>query len=447
MSYVAPPDIQLNLNVRGMPNSATMAINERSQILAMQGREIYRLGLGQSPFPVPEPIVQELRDHAHQKDYLPVRGLERLRIEVANYHGRRHGIDRCGEDVLIGPGSKELMFLLQLTFYGDLVIPTPAWVSYAPQARIIGHQVHMVPTMAENNWCLSPEDLEQLCTHDPGRPRVLILNYPSNPTGCSYSANELEELARVARKHRIVLLSDEIYGELQYDGEHHSIAQYYPEGTIVSSGLSKWCGAGGWRLGTFLFPPSMRWLQDAMSSAASETFTSTSAPIQYAAVQAFCGSPYVENYLTRCRLILREIGKWSAKTLRSAGIQCIDPVGAFYLFPDFSIHRTELATRGVKTSRDLCEQLLQETGVATLPGIDFGRDPEELSIRLAYVDFDGSNALQHAEKALAEHEPIDETFVFSHCGRIVSAIHKVCSWAATSDSHVASQFSQLSKEA
>ena len=140
-SHESPP-ISLNLNVRGLAMSATVAINEHSDRLRAAGRTIYKLGLGQSPFPVPVPLVQALRDNAHQKDYLPVRGLQALREEVARHYQRRFSI-QCGPDqVIVGPGSKELMFILQLVFYGDLVIPTPAWVSNGPQATIIGRHIN-----------------------------------------------------------------------------------------------------------------------------------------------------------------------------------------------------------------------------------------------------------------------------------------------------------------
>jgi len=120
------PAVHLNLNVRGLAQSATLAINERSNQLLRQGRPVFKLGLGQSPFPVPESVVEELRTNAYQKDYLPVKGLRELRKAVADYYRRTQRLQRSGEDVLIGPGSKELMFLLQLVYYGDLVIPTPA---------------------------------------------------------------------------------------------------------------------------------------------------------------------------------------------------------------------------------------------------------------------------------------------------------------------------------
>jgi aspartate aminotransferase len=247
----------LNLNVRGLPVSATLGINELSNQLKAQKKDVYKLGLGQSPFPVPESVVEELKMNAHQKDYLPVRGLPSLQEAVANYYQRTQELYFDPEHILVGPGSKELMFILQLAYYGDLVIPTPSWVSYAPQAHIIGRHVYWLPTRSDNRWLLTPQELEKLCKKDPSKPRIVILNYPNNPTGCSYSETELKELADVASYYNLIILSDEIYGELNFTGSHVSIARYYPEGTIISSGLSKWCGAGGWRLGTFTFPSSL----------------------------------------------------------------------------------------------------------------------------------------------------------------------------------------------
>lgn len=417
------PPIQLNLNVRGLTPSATLAISERSAELAASGREIIRLGLGQSPFPVPEPVVEALRRHAHEKDYLPVKGLRALRDAVAGYQSRRHGISRTGDDVLVGPGSKELMFVIQLVYYGDLVIPTPSWVSYAPQAQIIGRHVRWLPTLPANDWRLQPAELEVVCRKDPGRPRLLILNYPNNPVGHTYDAAELEALAEVARRYEVVLLSDEIYGEIEHEGRHVSIARFYPEGTIISTGLSKWCGAGGWRLGVFTFPPTLRWLLDAMAVVASETYTSTSTPIQYAAVTAFEGGPGIEAYLGASRRVLRAVGGYCARTLQEAGLHVPSPRGGFYLFPDFGPHRERLAARGITDGRTLCERLLEETGVATLPGSDFGRAENELTLRLAYVDFAGADALTAATDRV-----LDDAFVREHCPKIVHAMERMTAW-------------------
>jgi len=421
------PAVNLNLNVRGMTPSATVAINERCDELRRQNRKIYKLGLGQSPFPVPGPVVEKLRTNAFQKDYLPVKGLFELRRAVAEYYRRSQGLQFTWNNVLVGPGSKELMFLLQLVYYGDLVIPTPSWVSYAPQAHMLGRQVQWVPTSPEHDWHLTPDQLAELCAADPSRPRIVVLNYPSNPTGSTYSVSQLKELAGVAREYRVVLLSDEIYGELHHKGQHVSVARFYPEGTIVSGGLSKWCGAGGWRLGVFSIPTSLTWLQDAIAAAASETYTSTSAPIQYAAVRAFEGGLEIERYLWHSRRVLGALGRWCAHRLTEAGISVTKPQGAFYLFADFTRLRDRLVERGIDSSVALCSTLLEETGVAILPGTDFGRPPEELTARLAYVDFDGARAL-----AAAEHKPIDtplgETFLREQAGAVIEAIDIIANW-------------------
>jgi len=423
------PDVNLNLNVRGLKPSATVAINERCNELIREGRTIYKLGLGQSPFPVPESVVDKLRTHADRKDYLAVRGLTELRSGVADYHRRRQGLSCSWEDVLVGPGSKELMFLLQLVYYGDLVIPTPSWVSYAPQAQIIGRKIAWVRTDRTTGWQIMPERLEELCAEDPDRPRIVVLNYPNNPTGGTYKLEELKALAEVARRHRVILLSDEIYGELHFRGQHVSVARFYPEGTIVSSGLSKWCGAGGWRLGTFLFPKPLRWLLDAMAAVASETFTSTSAPIQYAAVRAYYGGLDIEQYLWNERRILRALARWCHEKLTAAGLDVLKPQGAFYMYPDFGPVADKLRARGLTSSRKICEQLLEDTGVAILPGTDFGGQPEELTARLAIVNFDGAQALAAAE-TLPKDQPLNGTFLRTNCTNTLTAIERIAEWVA-----------------
>jgi aspartate aminotransferase len=419
----------INLNVRGLKTSATLAINERSKQLRDEGKEVFFLGLGQSPFPVPEIVTEALRRNAHQKDYLPVRGLAGLREAVAEFNHRTQKVGTRPEDVLIGPGSKELIFILQLVYYGDLIIPTPSWVSYAPQARIIGRQVHWVPTRENNFWRLSAEELEEICREDPTRPRILILNYPSNPTGYTYPLERLKLLADVARKYNVILVSDEIYGQLHHQGQHVSIARFYPEGTIISNGLSKWCGAGGWRLGTFSFPPDLRWLLDAMAVVASETFTSTSAPIQHAAISGFQHHPEIDEYLRRNRWVLKTIAKSLQSRLKEMGIELPLPHGGFYMFPNFEPYREKLESRGITGSVSLCERILNDTGVAMLPGADFGRKPEEFTVRLAYVDFNGAAALQNAP-GKEENTESNGAWVQTNAPRMITAFERLGEWLA-----------------
>ncbi len=414
----------LNLNVRGLPLSATLAINEKSNQLRKEGKKVFKLGLGQSPFPVPESVVKALQKNAFQKDYLPVKGLLELREAVSAFNYKNERVHYSPENIIIGPGSKELIFLLQLVYYGDLIIPTPSWVSYSPQAKIIGRNVHWVKTKKENQWRITPEKLEEICAPDPYRPRILILNYPSNPTGYSYPIERLKLLAQVARKYSVILISDEIYGNLHHNGQHVSIARFYPEGTIISSGLSKWCGAGGWRLGTFSFPDNLSWLVQALSVVASETFTSTSAPIQYAAVEAFNGNDQIDDYLVSSRKILKSIAKFCTNKLTGIGVDIQQPTGGFYIFPDFSIYREKLAKLNIHSSQELCARILNDTGVAMLPGSDFGCSDTELTCRIAYVDFDGENAL----KQIKLNDDIDSSFVTNYCPNIAQAFELLENW-------------------
>lgn len=414
----------LNLNVRRTKRSATLAINERSAELQSLGKKIYRLGLGQSPFPVPDFVVEELQKHAHQKDYLPVAGLKELRQAVSDFHNRRDGLESSADDVLIGPGSKELLFMAQLCFSGELLIPAPSWVSYEPQACLLGLPTTRIPTTVEDGWRLQAEELKKVCQSDPTRPRLLILNYPNNPAGTSLDAERLKEIAKVCSEFQLLVLSDEIYGEVHHRGEHVSLATYYPEGTIISNGLSKWCGAGGWRLGTFLFPKPLYWLREAMSVVASETYTSVSAPIQWAAVAAYSNRPELQTYLDNSRKVLSHVGKVAFDKLKETGVHIPEPDGGFYLFPDVSPLRAKFAARGIHNSMELCEHLLQETGVAVLPGSEFGRPAEELTFRMATVNFDGGTAL----KAIPNHQGTAEEFVRAECPDLWEALEKLCGW-------------------
>lgn len=247
----ASPGLPLDPRLDGLRQSATVAINEHCAALRRAGREVYRLGLGQSPFPIPERVVETLHAHAAQKAYQPVRGLETLREAVAAYHARTQRIDASPDGVLVGPGSKEPLFPLQIAFDGDILLPSPAWVSYAPRARLVGRHVVPVPTSCADGWKVTAAQLDAVCTTHRAPARLLVLNSPNDPTGLASDAPALAALAEVARRHGIIVLSDEIYGELRFDAPHCSIATFYPEGTIISGGLSRWCGAGGWARSSF----------------------------------------------------------------------------------------------------------------------------------------------------------------------------------------------------
>ena len=227
-------------------------------------------------------------------------------------------------------------------------------------------------------------------------------------------------MAQVASKHNIIIISDEIYAELDFSGEYKSISHFYPEGTIISNGLSKWCGAGGWRLGTFIFPKELDYIKNILRSIASETFTSVSAPIQYAAIKAFTENH--DQYLIDSRRILSCIAEHIYTQLSEVGLRCQKPQGGFYMLCDFS----EVISTSEKnlSSKLLCAKILKDIGFAMLPGSDFGIDEAKLITRIAFVDFDGKKAM-----ALANgHSSLTKDFLNEACPTIVEGIDVLKHW-------------------
>ncbi len=423
------PRIKLVPHARqqGLLASATLAINERSQQLAAEGREIFKFGLGQSPFPVPDIVIEALKNNAHQKDYLPVRGLLPLRQTIAAWFKSRFELNFDPANILIAPGSKELLFLVQMALDAVLILPSPSWVSYHPQSRLAGNSSIWIETREEDDWCLSADALRQACAGKiEGKTGVLLLNYPNNPAGTTYSVDQLKALAEAARELGIIILSDEIYADVDHRGEHVSVARFYPEGTVVTTGLSKWCGAGGWRLGVAAFPRELAELAGMLANMASETYTSTSAPIQYAAIAAFQESEEIENYLRDCRKILTVIQRYTREQLLANGISVPEGTGGFYLFGNFERLRDNLNWHGIEDSVSLAESLLQETGIATLPGTAFGRNASELTLRLSYVDFDGEAALKNV--SVVDDDP--ESAITTLCPKIETAMSRLSAWVS-----------------
>ena len=410
--------MDLQKNIIGLKASATLAINELSQKLITEGKEVFKFGLGQSPFPVPDIIVKELQKNAHQKDYLNVSGLIELREEVANYHSNKNQYKYNAESVIIGPGSKELIFQTQLVLNCDLLLPSPSWVSYEPQAQIINKKVHWIKATAETNWHLDPEELDKTCANLNSVNKLLILNSPNNPSGTTHG--NLKELANVAKKHNVIIIADEIYAELDFTGEYKSITHHYPEKTIVSSGLSKWCGAGGWRIGMLVFPDELSYIRDSVRTVASETFTAVSAPIQYAAIKAY--SEDHSEYLENSRLILKMIGDYIYKELSSVGVICQKPQGGFYMICDFS--NVVNKTHEINNDKTLCQKILNDIGFAMLPGSDFGMEEDKLLSRIAFVDFDGSKAL----KMISKEKPSSDNFLDLTCPKIAKGISLLKDW-------------------
>ena len=394
--------------------SATLAINEESNRLKRSGKKVYKFGFGQSPFPVPDSIISALKNNANKNTYLPMQGLEELRLAIANYLNKNNNNNFKSDDILIGPGTKELMFLTQIAFQGEVLLPAPSWVSYQPQALIAKNKVHWIQTTDSSNWFPTAEQLENKIKNIKNKNLLLFINSPNNPSGTV--CKNLQEIAEVAKKYRLIILSDEIYSQLTFDSQYKSISNFYPEGTIVSTGLSKWCGAGGWRLGFFAIPDQLKVLKNSLKILSSESFTSVSAPIQYAAIEAYKGDHSV--YLNTVRKILSFAGNYVYENLKSNVINVTKPEGGFYLFPEFTNAK-------FSSSSEMCKDILNKTGVALLPGSDFGLDNNKMVVRLSYTDFDGSNFLKNTLGS----KNLDKADLEKYAPNIVEGVIKLKKWS------------------
>ena len=181
---------------RNTEPSSTLRINEISNKLLDEGKNVYKFGLGQSPFPVPEILIETLKKNAHQKSYLPIQGLDKLRDSIAKYESKKKNYNFKSDQVIVGPGTKELMFLMHLAFEGEVLLPAPSWVSYKPQSIIANNKYHWIQTEKETNWHISPEDIDQIASKIESKNKLIILNSPNNPSGTNIHL--LKELGEVS---------------------------------------------------------------------------------------------------------------------------------------------------------------------------------------------------------------------------------------------------------
>ncbi len=401
-------------NILKLKQSSTLVINEKCKQLISNGKKVYQFGFGQSPFPVPDSIVNTLKKNAHRKEYLPIQGLDRLRDAISKYLKKRTGVNYSKENIVITPGSKEAMLLLHVAFNGEIILSAPSWVSYEPQAIIGRNKVHWIQTSRGNNWFPTAKQLENKIKSIKKKNLIFILNSPNNPSGTM--CKNLKEIAKVAKKYKLIVLSDEIYTDLTFCNKYESISEYYPERTFISGGLSKWCGAGGWRVGFFAVPNKLSGLLENIKTLASESYSTVNSPAQFAAVKAYEGD--FTEYKKKTTNILRSVGNYVYNHLKSNKVLINPPQGAFYLMPEFP-------NKKFKNSTELCETILDQTGVAMLPASEFGFNPKKMLTRLCYIDFDGEKFLNsNTNGKLLEDRIIEE-----YAPNVVAGVKKLSNWA------------------
>ena len=386
----SPAPLQLTQSKQALASSPTLAMNEAVAARRAAGHDnIIHLGFGEASFPLHPLLAEALARAAHHTGYAPVLGLPKLRAAIADYLGRTRDLSYSRDNIAIAPGSKPLLYALVQLLDGDVLLPAPSWVSYAPHARLAGRRVYLVNTDPHDHHRLTPGALTEAlkrAQNEGADARILIVNTPSNPTGGMFSREDVEAIANWSREHNITIISDEIYAELAHGWrEHVSPARFYPEGCIVTGGLSKAFSAGGWRLGYAAIPPGTagKQLMSSLQALASEIWSSASTPIQQAAITAYSANADLATYVQSCAHLHGYTTSRLYETLTQLGVECPRPAGGFYLYPDFAPCRSTLEKHGITTAEQLARFLLDEWDVATLPGTAFGDQPDALRLRLA----------------------------------------------------------------
>ena len=367
--------------------SSTLAVQAKARELRRRGVDVVTFGAGEPDFDTPERIkdaaIQAMRQ-GHTK-YTEVGGVPELRAAVCGKLKRDNGLDYEPADVLVSCGAKHTLFNMVVAMLNpgdEVLVPSPFWVSYPEQARLVGAVPVTVPTQESTGFDLDPERLRAAVTP---RTKVIILNSPNNPTGAVFSPKALAAVAALAVENKLFVVSDECYEALTFEGRHVSIASFGPEikaRTLTINTCSKAYAMTGWRIG---FAAGPRELIRAMTDVQSQVTSNPSSIAQWAAVEALVGpqdevAKMAGEFDRRRRLIVQGLNAL-------AGVSCVMPKGAFYAFANVSgmFGRQWKSAEGPKTikgSLDATAFFLEEAKVAVVPGVDFGSDDH---VRLSYA--------------------------------------------------------------
>ncbi|GAB6138714.1 pyridoxal phosphate-dependent aminotransferase [Halanaerobaculum tunisiense] len=375
--------MEISSRVSQIDASPTLGISAQAKELAQQGQDVISLGAGEPDFDTPVHIKEAAQEaiRAGFTNYTATVGTKELRTAVVDKFKSQKQVSYTNDQVIVSPGAKYALFLALQTLVdeGDeVILPAPYWVSYPQQIKSAGGQTKAVETKEENNFKLTGQDFKKAITP---QTKVLILNTPSNPTGAIYSQQELAEIAEIAVKEEIMIIADEIYQQISYEEKAVSIASLDEEikqQTVIIDGVSKAYAMTGWRIGFAVGPQEVI---DAMACLQSHSTSSANSIAQQASVAALSGPQDAtekmrQSFQQRRNLIVDRINQ-------IPGFKAQKPAGAFYLFVNVKeALKQELAGQEVTTDQELANLLLQEAGVATIPGSFFGK---EGYLRMSYA--------------------------------------------------------------
>lgn len=380
--------IKLTKRVSGIAESATLAISAKAKKMKADGRDVVNFGVGEPDFNTPEYIINAAV--AAMKEgrtkYTPASGIAELKKAIVDDTERSVGLKYLPEQVVVGAGAKQPLYnaIAAIAEEGDeVIVPSPYWVTYPELVKYCGAKCVFVETRAENGYKMTAEELESAITL---KTRALILNSPCNPTGAVYSEAETRALAEVLEKHEnVIVISDEIYKNLVYGGKkHYSIANVSEDmknRAIIIDGMSKTYAMTGWRLGWAIAPAE---IAKAMTRAQSHITSNVNSIAQYASLVALTDRENSEKFISEMKNVFAERRLAAMKKLDEEGLRYIKPDGAFYVLIDVSPAFGSKTSGGneINNSADFANELLEECGVAVVPGSAFGADDY---VRISYA--------------------------------------------------------------
>jgi len=376
--------MRLASRVMEIGESETLAITAKAKAMKAKGIDVIGFGAGEPDFDTPENIKEAAKRAIEEgfSKYTPVGGIDELKDAIIEKFDRDNGLHYDRSQIIVSCGGKHSFYnLAQVLFdQGDeVIVPSPYWVSYPPMILLAGARPVILPTEEHNGFKIQPEDLKKCITP---KTKALVLNYPSNPTGSSYSREELEEIAKISLQHRFYIISDEIYEKIVYDGfQFTSIASIDKEVkdiTLIINGVSKTYSMTGWRIGYLAGP---REIVEAMVKVQGQSTSNPCSIAQKASVEALRGpqesvKAMVAEFQKRRNYMIRRLNSMK-------GISCFNPQGAFYAFPRFSnFYDKSFNGKKITNSAKFAEYLLEEEKVAVVAGSAFGADE---FIRLSYA--------------------------------------------------------------
>lgn len=364
--------------------SPTLAMDAKAKAMKASGADVVNFGVGEPDFDTPDNIKQAAIKAIKEgfTKYTPVGGIDLLKDAIIEKFQRDNSLEYSREEIIVSCGAKHSLYNIAQALYGkgdEVIIPSPYWVSYPDQVLLNDAVPVFVKTLERDKFTLKPEALEQQITK---KTKAVIINSPSNPTGLTYDRKTLEAIAEVCLKHKLYVISDEIYEKLTYDGFKHisiaSLSKEIKERTIIVNGLSKSYAMTGWRIGYTAGPKE---IIKAMTNIQSQSTSNPTSIAQKAAVEALTGpQDFIQTMLkefdNRRRFLVSELNAIQ-------GFTCLTPSGAFYAFPNTSKLYGRQSEKGIiSSSSDLALYLLEKANVALVQGEAFGNDNH---VRLSYA--------------------------------------------------------------